>query len=272
MFASIFYVIAVLIKPQALIFGPIGLIVLIESRDWRTILTSLLAMMGTFIILILPFSLKQTNPFWIINVYQRALGTYDLATLNAFNLYALFGANMAELTQKLLFIPISVWGYIFITLILGFCTLIYVRNFQKLKNQAWPFSIALFLITAFFMLVFNMHERYLYPALILCLLCYVTMNDKRFLFVFLGFSITILFNQELVLYLAYNYDITQIVADHPVEYNLMRIVSAINLGLFIYLIKIGCDIYLRGKSLPVGGRTNSASLPADQEKNTAQAS
>jgi Gpi18-like mannosyltransferase len=266
--AAIFYALAVLIKPQALIFAPLGLFALIEVKNWRTILTSLLAMLGTFLLLIIPFSLKQTDPFWIIKIYQGTLGTYEFSTLNAFNLYALLGANLAPLSVKFLFLSIRDWSTVFLVLILACSTFIYIRNFRKQKNGTWPFFLALFLITAFFMLVHNMHERYLYPAIALSLLCYIVINDRRFLFIFLGLTITNFFNQEIVLYLAYNYDITQIVADHPLEYNSMRIFSAVNLGLFVYLIKIGWDIYLRGRIISFAGKTarhhRQASRPALQ--------
>ena len=44
-----------------------------------------------------------------------------------------------------------------------------------------------------------MHERYLYPVLFLCLMSMAYTNDKRFLFVFIGFSVTNFFNVAYIL-------------------------------------------------------------------------
>ena len=97
------YVTAVLIKPQALMLGPLGLVYIIitwirktESRRSLLIGTGI-----SFIALaagIIPFSLRQ-NWDWLIQLYARTLGSYPYATVNTANLYYLLGGNWSSVNK-----------------------------------------------------------------------------------------------------------------------------------------------------------------------------
>jgi len=94
------YMLAVLMKPQALMFGPLGLIalvvVLIKERDrklQRNVLIGMGLAAAVALAIILPFSPKQENPLWIFSLYSDTMGYYDSATVNACNLYFLFDKN-----------------------------------------------------------------------------------------------------------------------------------------------------------------------------------
>ena len=92
-----FYVTAVLIKPQALMLGFLGLVFMILAviRD-RSALKKILIGTGTGILLIavyvLPFGINQ-KPGWLIQRYLDTLSSYPYATVNTANLYYLVGGN-----------------------------------------------------------------------------------------------------------------------------------------------------------------------------------
>ena len=103
-FALPAYVTAVLIKPQALMFGPMGLAALgldlfSKRKDSATLRRALIRFgigAGVSLLLaaalILPF--KGDQPFgWLIALYGRTMSYYAHATVNACNLYFLIGAN-----------------------------------------------------------------------------------------------------------------------------------------------------------------------------------
>ena len=98
---------AVLVKPQALLFAPVGgvwlLVCLLEkqeradrTRQWKSagLGLGLAALVAAAIIV--PFSVRQ-SPGWLINLYRETLSSYAYATLNTANLYYLIGANWTSL-------------------------------------------------------------------------------------------------------------------------------------------------------------------------------
>ena len=85
------YVIAVLIKPQALMLGPLGLVYIIITwiRKPECRRAILIGTCFSFLALaagVIPFSLQQ-NWDWLIQLYIRTLGSYPYATVNTANLY-----------------------------------------------------------------------------------------------------------------------------------------------------------------------------------------
>ena len=98
------YMLSVLVKPQALMFGPLGLAALILHirTEWKSpekkkamlrdvgpgLLLTLLAALAV----ILPF--KGRQPFgWLLKLYSGTMGEYAYATNNACNLHFLLGRN-----------------------------------------------------------------------------------------------------------------------------------------------------------------------------------
>ena len=91
------YVTAVLVKPQALMLGFLGLAFMIlficrEKENWKKILLALGCGVALMALYILPFGLKQ-QPGWLISQYTSTLSSYPYATVNTANLYYLLGGN-----------------------------------------------------------------------------------------------------------------------------------------------------------------------------------
>ena len=237
----IMFVIAVLIKPQALIFTPLLLFkfidILIDKHDWKTVKSVLISGccgLGVFIIGILPFSLVQ-GPFWIIKLYKETLSSYPYASLNAFNLFALTGGNWQSESLNLLFFTYKTWGYIFIAAIVIASAILYYKN-KGVKNA---YFIASFIMTAVFMLSSKMHERYLFPALILLLAAYVLSKDIQILWLYGGLSFTHFMN---VAYILEN-NLKEIYHIPPYD-EILIFVSVFNMILFIYMIKVCINVYI----------------------------
>ena len=96
------YMLSVLLKPQALMFGPLGLMAflyaLIRQKDKRLFVQSVVGMCLAALValaIILPFSPHMDNSegWWVVNLYSGTMGYYANVTVNACNLYFLFGLN-----------------------------------------------------------------------------------------------------------------------------------------------------------------------------------
>ena len=103
-FAIPFYGLAVLMKPQALMFGPIGLIALVvdikrphEYKDWLgfmiwQFLIGFFSMCAIILGTVLLFN-GGRSPVWIFELYGKTMHSYAYATVNACNFYFLCGLN-----------------------------------------------------------------------------------------------------------------------------------------------------------------------------------
>ena len=99
------YVAAVLVKPQSLMFGPLGAAALIlhilqswkdqESRKQmlRDVGLGLLLAAAAGALIVVPFSVNQASASWLIELYTHTMGQYSYATVNACNIYFLMGKN-----------------------------------------------------------------------------------------------------------------------------------------------------------------------------------
>ncbi len=194
--SGILYVLAVLIKPQALMVGPVFLFVFVASRDWKMILK----MIGIGIVLaflfIVPFNYDAWasgagfgaafNPVWLIKKYGSTLASYPYFTINAFNIYSLFKLNWVSLemggtAQTLL----NILNYLMIIIAVGGALVLYI----KIKSESGKIFIPSFFIIAFlFTFGLKMHERYLITPIIFLIFEYMLSKNKRTLWVFAALS------------------------------------------------------------------------------------
>lgn len=197
LYASYFvYVIALIIKPQALFYGPVLLFGLIENvflKDfsWKKTFTHLgvgiLAIASGFLLFI-PFGVEN-----VINQYIATLSSYKYASVNAYNLWAGLGMNYIKPTFF-----VSLLGYlsIIITVIVAWVI------FSKKKESRY-FYTAAFICICVFMLSTKMHERYAYPAIVLMLAAFLISKKQPDFYIYIILSIMQFLNYIHVLY---NYD------------------------------------------------------------------
>ncbi|MBR4081728.1 MAG: hypothetical protein IKK21_08105, partial [Clostridia bacterium] len=91
------YVLCILIKPQALMLGFLGLAAIV--LEWvknpsvrKQMLIGVGAAVGVATAVLIPFSLQQEWD-WLITLYGKTLASYPYATVNTANFYYLFGGN-----------------------------------------------------------------------------------------------------------------------------------------------------------------------------------
>ncbi|QUI22495.1 glycosyltransferase family 39 protein [Vallitalea pronyensis] len=193
---TVWYVLAVLFKPQALIIAPLYLFIFIDKRSWRCLWQSLVIGLAVFVLLILPFSMGQ-HPLWIVDQYLNTLGSYPYASLNAWNLFTLFGGNWAPIQDTFVWLSYEIWGYVFLIGAVTVSCIMYVKQRDRVKI----FYIAAFIYLAFFVTGIKMHERYLFPVLILTLFSYIYTHKKAYYHIFCVLSVTHFINVAFVLYL-----------------------------------------------------------------------
>ncbi|KJU87327.1 glycosyl transferase family protein [Candidatus Magnetobacterium bavaricum] len=234
--AALLFVVSVLVKPQALIFSPV-IVFAFLMQSWskeslKTIAIATGCAIGLFALAVMPFSIHK-DAFWIFSLYQKTLASYPYASLNAFNLFALTGGNFQADSTRFLFMSYSTWGIIFILWTVIVASYLFYKNRTP---QILPL-LALFIITAVYVTTSKMHERYLFPAMLIALFSYIHTKDKRLLYIYGAITATLFINQADVLSMALRGSFHIQVFDP-----LMLTVSAINVAILVYLVLVANDI------------------------------
>jgi dolichyl-phosphate-mannose-protein mannosyltransferase len=133
----------------------------------------------------------------IAGVYSRMIGWYGVGSslypytsANAFNLYAFFGDFFAPDTQPLLSVPIKYWAdAAFIVFGVAIC-----RRYAQLENGRALLAACFLLMLAFFVLLTEMHERYLIYALTFA--CALAPLGRRWLWIAVALTLTQWLNLE----------------------------------------------------------------------------
>ncbi|KNY28198.1 DUF2029 domain-containing protein [Pseudobacteroides cellulosolvens] len=245
-FSSILFSIAVLMKPQGIIFLPILFFELFRKRNLKDIIKSALSCICTAIIIVLPFALKL-GPLWIFRLYLNTMGEYKFATLNAFNLFQLLGANFQDDSETLFIFSYYNWGMISICLITLFSWLIYIKS----QNSSYIFITALLLFAGVFTFSSRMHERYIFTSVALAILSYIYIRDNRLLVCAFFFSITSYVNTHIILY-----ENSKVINSVEIATIVTMIISTINIFLFGYIIKILYDNIVKKKMVQINFVTN----------------
>ena len=223
---ALFFAIALLIKPQAIIFAPVvGLAyvyALFKKGSHKKAIVHLLG--GTAVaaalvaLAVLPFTGTQ-EPLWIFAKYQGTIDHYQYASLNAFNLYAMLGSNWVPSSDPFLLLNYQTWGMIFILLI---CVSVVFLQWRT-RDSRPLFDLSAFLVLSVFMLAHAMHERYIVPASVLLIFAYFFSHDRTTLLFAAGFTLTTLLNQMVTLY-------AQSVMTPPLP---TIVISAVNMAMFV---------------------------------------
>ncbi len=166
------FMIALIIKPQAIFFGPVLLFATIDEifikgykkEKFINCIKAILLAVAMGIIIILPFGFKN-----VIDQYIKTLASYNYATVNAYNLWSALGMNFKEPT-----LLISLIGYASIIATVAISAVIYFKT----KTPDRVFYIAAFICLSVFVLSVKMHERYTYPSIILFLAAFCV-NKKK---------------------------------------------------------------------------------------------
>lgn len=258
-YAYFIFAIGILLKPQALIFTPVliyGIIdqVFLENFNWKNFFKQLgLGLLAIFTLYLAttPFFLKFENVSFfeavrnsiieVITHYQTTMKSYEFATVNGYNLWAFFGLNWASQDGTFLGITYSALGNIFIILIVAVATYI---SFGCKKSKGKYFFIGAFIVCSMFLFSVRMHERYMYPAIILLLLTFIYEPRKETALLFMGFSAVHFLN---VAHILFYYDPSNYDWNSPIP-ALIGFATLCVFGYMIYVaVKFYCESYEEGK-------------------------
>lgn len=192
-FAYLSFCIGFLIKPQMGFIGPVLLLAIIEhvflnNFSWKKFWINLgsgLACIGLTVLAVLPFGLSE-----VISQYVDTMSSYEYASVNAYNFWTMLGKNWVQQSEKLLGIPMQIWGTIFIILVYAFVVFFWFMSWKKNKNDRTKyFFISAFSIVGIFTLSVRMHERYMFPALALLLAYYALKPRKGTFWLYISMTI-----------------------------------------------------------------------------------
>ena len=202
------FVVTALMKPQALMAAPLGLLALLTGKgQLKSALKGLGIALAAAVAMLLPFAWGKPLS-WIFELYTSTLSSYPYATLNAANFYDLIGANWAPLSEKILGVSYAAFGTVMTVLAVAGTLALYYWKRSKTAGLALCGAACYILLYLFGA---KMHERYLFPALALLLAAYIDRRDARLLYAFAGFSVTLYLNCALVLrdtHLAVGFNLT----------------------------------------------------------------
>lgn len=230
--------IAVVIKPQALMFAPIYLLTIWENRKMekfgKQLLLAISGFILPFVLLVVPFSIGK-SPFFIFDLYGGTLASYPYASVNAFNLAALFGGNWISIDTVFMGLTFGTWGYIGITLSILLSSLIFLKG----KDDSRYFYAAALLISGIFVMGSKMHERYLFPAIALMFLAYIHKRDKRILISTCALSV-LHFGNVYYVYLMHQKGIVHL---FPPDIA-VSLISFLTTIAFLYAVYLGISLYV----------------------------
>ena len=199
--AAIFYGVALSIKPQALLFGPVlaacflAGIVLEQDRlraFGRCFAGAALAVLPVLAAGLPFFGLRGLLP-GLLDKYTGTVSGYPYASVNAFNWLAALGGNWQSIYAPALggisWRTVGMLGLLLVT-----ATMAFFAYRSAVQGRFSPLLLAGFYGAGVFTLAHCMHERYLVPAALLLLLAAVRWNDIRVYAAAVGFSLTSFLN------------------------------------------------------------------------------
>ncbi len=192
--------IGILIKPQTLIFTPVllfGIVeqVILNDFKWKRFFIHLgsgLCAIGVIILGMVPYGFS-----YALSQYTETLGSYEYASVNAYNLWTLIGLNWMPQDTVVLGLTCHTWGTIGIIAAVVLSAFFFFKS--KDRVSGYYYSAAIVIATVFVFSV-RMHERYLYPIMALLLAAYVMRPKKETGLLFLGWGVGLLANMAHVLY------------------------------------------------------------------------
>jgi len=229
--AILFFALSIYTKASLLIFAPIFLLVALKRFSFKKVISSSFLTIVAIGLATLPFS--SGEPFsWLYNLYNKKIFVQQLhvITANAFNLWTGI-AGIHERPDSLMLGPLAykTWGTLLFAV--SYIPALFVV-WKKKSGKAifWALSIVAF---SSFMLMTNMHERYLYP--LFPVLTILMVQDKSLRKIYWGIVIISLLN-------LYNFwwtpRIDLIVNFLSFGDRLMpRILGFVNFGFFVYLYR-----------------------------------
>lgn len=240
--------VSILTKPQGILFLPVLFYELFQTKSIMVMVKAFFISLVTFTVITLPFTIGNPDFFWFYHLLGRMLGGWEFASVNAFNFFALVGGNWIEIGKPFMFLTYEIWGDIFLVIIIAFSGYLYWKS-----RSPYTFVFAaLILDMGIFNMVCWMHERYLYPAILITLFIYIFTRERKALVLYLGTTITNFLNIFISFIVVATAD-----PKDPLyatfcwissKNGLVWMTSLLNVLLLIYAVKFTIDYLLREKT------------------------
>lgn len=202
--SAVLFAVCILIKPQGLFAGPVLLYYVIREGKWKKKIANFFkcagAILGTIALLTLPYMLHDKTIWFLPKLFAETAGRYDYASVNGFNLFSLLGLNWVQDTgnaARFFGIEYYSWGILLLGTIVIVGGLLYCLLPKDYAHK--EILIATFLICGIFNFTVRMHERYLFPAILLSLVVAILDNSRFMLRVHGLLTTTSFFNAIIVL-------------------------------------------------------------------------
>lgn len=266
------FALGILIKPQSLIFTPVLLFGIVEQifvesfrndersvffkKFWTNLGSGIVAilMIG---LLMMPFGFSEA-----LKQYTETLGSYPYASVNAYNFWTMIGKNWISQEETLFGIAYQHWGTV---AIVGSVLVTAFIHFKSKDFKSKYYFSAGMILTIVFTLSVRMHERYIYPAIILALLCFAARPRKKLFVNFVLLATVSFFNMVHVLFF---YD--------PNNFDRMAVfpifVGAMMVAALLYTIYLGFHCYVgyvseNDEAVVIKSEVSQPSTSGKKEKN-----
>ncbi|MBE6887604.1 MAG: phospholipid carrier-dependent glycosyltransferase [Ruminococcaceae bacterium] len=190
-FAALCYAVALVTKPQALMFGLVLLFYIIITKSVKEFLKAAAVGGGAFYALVLPCCQSFTDITWVAKLYFDTMQGYKYFTVNAYNIYHTIGLNWKDIDTAR-FGSINTWVVALVVCLAAFVML-------KGKGKDRYFASGALTAVMVFALCTMMHERYLYPAIIMLVMAFAVSGKKQYLAFSALFGSLVYFNSACVM-------------------------------------------------------------------------
>ena len=266
--AAVWFGLALAIKPQALLFGPVlaacflaGIAVEQDRlRAFGRCFGASPALLAPLLTGIPFYGLAQLGPR-LVEKYTATMSGYPYASINAFNWLAALGGNWKSLSEPALFgMSWQQLGWVHILLVTA--GLAYFAASSSRSGRFSPLLLAAYYGIGVFTLSHCMHERYMVPGVLLTLLAAARWNDIRLYAAGVGLSLTGFINLAAV------YSLTGTEDEWLTSATSATVAILTGLGetvCFVLLLFAVWDITRHGHTLALpAGRVNAAATPDAQ--------
>ena len=206
--SALLYGVALAIKPQAFIAGPVLALCFLAGITRESDVLGRLRALGrtaASALIALAVPMAAGLPFFGVtdllpSLWEKYLGTassYPYATVNAFNWFAALGGNWVSLDTTV-FGPVTWQTLGNLHIVLLTVALIAAAVVSLRAERFSPLLLSAGYLVGVFTFAHSMHERYLVPGVLLTLLAAARWNDRRLLGAGAGLSFTALVNLSAV--------------------------------------------------------------------------
>ncbi len=254
--AGVFFALAVMVKWQALIYGPVlAAAYFLHIRSRRDVLETAAAVFSALLVILLlslPFKGEQ-GLFWIVERFFNAAGGYDYASVEAYNFLALCGGNWKVSSSAILpGISYKAFGMtaILLSVVLSvfaqfFASAPALKGMRSVDDRYMLYLAAAFCMYGIFTFGHYMHERYVFPVLLLLPAVFILTREPRFLLCSMLLSAVLFLNEMTAMYVISN--LASAVVRGGREHNaVVAACSALETASFIYFSHVAIS-FLQGK-------------------------